>query len=323
MKVEILIDHQSCVKSSMLIIVSIRTLTCTSFYRLLYRQLLLRILLGKARCKARFHGLCLIIGTNPAKLRHHSIVAIVVVLNVPLGSDKPTRSLSILIVLLTRIASLQVHIWGLGEEEWGAATQIPIVGWLRLENLRSLLQSLLELLRWSLMRLLLLESWLWLVVLSWLRRLWCLDLNLRRWRLPHLSFESSVLDILISSYINCLNLVDLFEEIRDICLVQLRRGLGFCLASDSSLLRVVNSSLGPNLLLNTRLDWQLIVDRDALRFRLQLTRQGLVQTLRCHIFYEFVTSPLQRVLMDLDRWERDWLDGSLSIELDLSGNILA
>ena len=117
MKVEILNDHQSCVKLSMLVIVNIRTLTSTSFYRLLYRQLLLRILLGKSRCKACFHGLCLVVGPNSAKLRHHSIVAIVVVLNVPLWSDKPTRSLSILIVELTRIASLQVHIWGLSEEE--------------------------------------------------------------------------------------------------------------------------------------------------------------------------------------------------------------
>ena len=173
------------------------------------------------------------------------------------------------------------------------------------------------------MRLLLLESWLWLVVLSWLRRLWGLDLDLRRWRLPHLSFESSVLDILICSYIDRFDLIDLFEEIGDICLVQLRRRLGFCLASDSSLLRVVNGSLGPNLLLNARLDWQLVVNRDTLRFRLQLARQGLVQTLRCHIFDEFVASPLQRVLMDLDRWESDWLDGSLSIELDLAGDVLA
>lgn len=111
MKVEILNDHQSCVKSSVLVIVNIRTLTSASFYRLLYRQLLLRILLGKSRCKACFHGLCLIVGPNSAKLRHHSIVVIVVVLNVPLGPDKPTSSLSILIVKLTRIASLQVHIW--------------------------------------------------------------------------------------------------------------------------------------------------------------------------------------------------------------------
>ena len=103
----------------------------------------------------------------------------------------------------------------------------------------------------------------------------------------------------------------------------MRRGLGFCLASDSSLLRIVNGCLWPNLLLNARLGWQLVVDGDALRFCLQLARQGLVQTLRCHIFDEFVAGPLQRVLMDLDRWESDWLDGSLSIELDLAGDILA
>ena len=38
---------------------------------------------------------------------------------------------------------------------------------------------------------------------------------------------------------------------------------------------------------------------------------------------ELVTGPLQRVLVDLDRWKLDWLDSSLSIELDLAGDVLA
>ena len=57
-------------------------------------------------------------------------------------------------------------------------------------------------------------------LLVWGRLLMLLCLN--RWCLTHLSFESPVLDVLISSNVNSLNLIDLFKEVGDVGAIKLR-----------------------------------------------------------------------------------------------------
>ena len=70
-------------------------------------------------------------------------------------------------------------------------------------NLVTLLQTLLELFGWVLRYISRLCLWLRLRV----------SLHLYGRCLTHLSLESAVLDILISSNVYCLNLIDLFKEI--------------------------------------------------------------------------------------------------------------
>ena len=75
----------------------------------------------------------------------------------------------------------------------------------------SLLKSLLELL----------GRRLWLVVRWWLFLLCLLLLGLQGRGLAHLSFKGAILDVFISSQIDRLDFIDLFEEIRNIGLIQL------------------------------------------------------------------------------------------------------